>query len=290
MASQEIFTDVCPIHKSPTYSCPSDCPNGADKKNQSPGNLNEDADEKFPSKELKPIPRLVTHETSPHLETEAMQILKSQWERFWRLRHTERNTESTDNPALLKDGALLHNLRYDIDTFTKILKSGILLGYIDKETRAEDAETHYCADFFVNQGDKTIAEFIEFAYGNERNTGVVRIKRMESYGCPREQNNNISIVVDPTKPELAEMLKYSATGFDTSGLQNFPVHFSYGPEKPDIAKRHLAILVGIPANYISSLVVGGMLANDLEKISNLKALIESTGLDIVILNCKGERL
>jgi hypothetical protein len=243
------------------------------------------------------IPALATHETSPVLQEEAARVLKEQWEKFWQLRFAKQggevSTESARDVSLLKDGTLLHNLRYDENALSKILQSGVLsgeLGYGEKESRAEDAETHYCADFFVNRGDKSIAQFVEFAYGNEENTGALRKKRIEAYACPREQNDYVSVVVDPSKPELAELLQHSATGIDTSKLANFPVRFPYGAEKPDIAKRHLAVLVGIPANYISSLVVGGKLASDQEKLGKLKSLVASSGLDIKILDYKGEEI
>jgi hypothetical protein len=223
--------------------------------------------------------------------------LKDQWEKFWKLRFTKKEDGHSENitqdPALLKDGTLLHNLRYDQNALSKILQSGVLsgeLGYGEKESRAEDAETHYCADFFVNQGDKSVAQFVEFAYSNEENTGALRKKRIESYACPREQNDYVAVVVDPSKPKLAELLQRSATGMDTGHLANFPVRFPYGAEKPDIAKRHLAVLVGIPANYISSLIVGGKLAGDSEKLTQMKALVASSGLDITILDYKGERV
>ncbi|MBI2612976.1 hypothetical protein HYW59_04205 [Candidatus Kaiserbacteria bacterium] len=246
----------------------------------------------------RPIPELKTHETSPRLEAGAAQVLKNQWEKFWELRFTKpkgnvSTEKSAQDPNLLKDGTLLHNLRYDENALSKILQSGVLsgeLGYGEKESRAEDAETHYCADFFVNQGDKSVAQFVEFAYGNEENVGSLKKKRIESFSCPREQNDSIAVVVDPSKPELAELLQHSATGIDASRLANFPVRFPYGAEKPDIAKRHLAVLVGIPANYISLLVIGGKLASDQEKLTKLKTLVANSGLDIAVLNYKGERI
>ena len=256
-----------------------------------------DTPEKENVQKEKQIPEFAEHETSPTLKEEAVKVLREQWEKFWQLRFATRESaispESAQNPALLKDGVLLHNLRYDEVALSKILQSGVLsgeLGYGEKESRAEDAETHYCADFFVNQGDKSVAQFIEFAYGNEENTGALRKKRIEAYACPREQNDYITIVVNPSRPELAELLQHSATGIETSRLANFPVRFPYGAEKPDIARRHLAVLVGIPANYISSLVVGRKLAGDQEKLAKLKSLVANSGLDITILNHKGERI
>ncbi len=242
-------------------------------------------------------PELSVHETSPSLVEEAAKVLKEQWEKFWQLRLARREGGSSvaagQNVTLLKNGALLHNLRYDEVALSRILQSGILsgeLGYAKKETRAEDAETHYCADFFVNQGDKSVQEYIEYAYGNEENVGNLRKKRIESFSCPQEQNDNIAIVVDPSKPELTDLLQHSATGVDASRLADFPVRFPYGADKPEIAKRHLAVLVGIPANYISSLIVGGKLASDQKKLAKLKELVASSGLDFPILNFRGERI
>lgn len=239
------------------------------------------------------IPELSIHETSPHLENQQAQILKEQWERFWQLRSTKQKQVASveQNASLLKDGDLLHNLRYDEAALAQILKSGIIsgeLGYGEKEMRAEDAETHYCADFFVNQGDKTVSEFVEYAYGNEEKMGMIRKKRIESYACPREQNDSIAVVVGSHQPELTELLQHSATGFDTSQLDKFPLRFPYNSDKPEIAKRHLAVLVGIPANYISKLVIGGKLASNPERLAKLKELVGASGLNILILTYKGE--
>ena len=245
----------------------------------------------------KKIPELFVYEKAPVLQLEAIKVLREQWEKFWELRFAKHEgvvpEEAAQNLALLKNGTLLHNLSYDEATLSKILQSGILsgeLGYGEKETVAEDSETNYCADFFINQGDKSVQEYIEYATGFEETDGVAKKRRTESYKFPRERNDSISIVVDPSKPELADLLQYSATGVDASRLVNFSVRFPYGADKPDIAKRHLAVLVGIPANYISLLVVGGKIASDLEKLAKLKGLIESSGLDISILNFRGEKI
>jgi hypothetical protein len=248
-----------------------------------------------PLEQKKETPGLNIHESSPVLENEATKTLKAQWERFWRLRSTksENSSELNKDISFLKDGTLLHNLRYNEDALLKIMQSGILsgeLGYEEKGTVAEDSETHYCADFFINKGDKSVAEYLKYAQGNEDNMGVLKKKRMESFSSPKEQNENISIVVDPTNPELAGLLEHSGTGIDTTHLSGFPVRFHDGKDKPEIAKRHLAVLVGIPANHISSLILGGKLAGDHDKVTKLKEVISSSGLDIPLLNHNGEKI
>lgn len=266
--------------------------------------MNSESESQFiPKKETqieqkKQIPELIIHKTAPSMEEgEAKNILKEQWAKFWQLRFTnqksEMSAEAAQNIASLKEGFLLHHLPYSETALSKILQSGILsseLGYDEKETNIEDAETHYCADFFVNQKNQSVQEYINYAHGNEENTGMLKKKRMESYNCPLERNDNIAIVIDPNRPELAELLQRSATGIDINRLENFSVRFPYGADKPGIAKRHLAVLIGIPANYISSIVIGGKLANDQEKITKLKELITNSKLDIPILNFKGGKI
>jgi hypothetical protein len=240
------------------------------------------------------IPELSIDKTSPTLDDSARETLNRQWAEFWKLRSSEiKNTGEAQKVETIKNGDLLHNLRYDEASLTKILKSGILsgeLGYSEKETRPEDAETHYCADFFVNQGDKSISQYIEYASGDEENTGRLRKKRIESFSAPKEQSDGVAVVVDSSRPELATLLQHSGTGIDAQPLSNFPVRFPYDENKPEIAQRHLAVLVGIPANFIKSIVVGGKIANDMEKLSRLKEVVAGSGLDIPLFNYKGERI
>ncbi len=242
----------------------------------------------------KQIPRLLIDKTAPVLDEKSMRTLEEQWEKFWRLRFTEQEREisAEQGTRLLKNDALLHHLAYDENTLPKILQSGILLGelgYNEKETQPEDAETHYCADFFVNQNNKSVAEYIDYAQGMEESLGKIKKKRMESYMCPKENNDRIAIVIDQQKSELVDLLSHSATGIDADSLLDFGVRFPNG-DKPEITKRHLAVLVGIPANFISSIIIGGKLADDQERISKLKELVVNSGLDIQLLDYKGEKI
>ena len=110
----------------------------------------------------KKIPELFVYEKAPVLQLEAIKVLREQWEKFWELRFAKHEgvvpEEAAQNLALLKNGTLLHNLSYDEATLSKILQSGILsgeLGYGEKQTVAEDSETNYCADFFINHPNET---------------------------------------------------------------------------------------------------------------------------------------
>jgi hypothetical protein len=227
------------------------------------------------------------------LEVPARKILDEQWKEFWRLRKIKQES-AAETPASnhLKDGYLLHQTGYNETVLSHILKSGIVSGEIgdgEKETRPEDNETHYCADFFVNQGDRSFADYVTFATSPQF-VGKLKMKPMESYNCPTEKNDGIAIVIDPTQPELVELLGRSATGLDVRLLEDFHVRFPKGTDKPESAKRHLTVLVGIPANFITTIVVGGMIAQDQQQLNKLKMMVANAELDIPIRNTKGERL
>ncbi|MFZ2803959.1 MAG: hypothetical protein WA001_01930 [Patescibacteria group bacterium] len=235
-------------------------------------------------------PTIEIHNSAPPLEIPEKKILEEQWNEFWRLRRLQTAPAEIPQSDRLNNGDLLHHTSYNETTLAHILKSGIISGEIgdgEKETRPEDSETHYCADFFVNQGDKDITDYISFATTPQL-VGRLKMKPMESFSCPTEKNDAIAIVIDSSGPELDKLLERSATGLESDKLKNFHVRFPNEANKPESAKRHLAVLVGIPANFIKTIVVGGKISQDQEKIKQMKKLIQAAGLEIAIRNTNGE--
>lgn len=185
-------------------------------------------------------------------------------------------------------------MQYNEVALSNVLASGVLageLGYQEKETMPEDAETHFCADFFVNYGEKSVPDYIAFAQSFQQKEGSrLKVKQIESYNCPQANNDSIAIIIDPLHPELRELLMHAGTAVQPGGLKGFPVSFPKAGASEEVARRHLAVLVGIPANFITGIVVGGKISADSEKLSQVKQLISEANLQIPILDTKGEVL
>ena len=236
------------------------------------------------------IPEMIIDKTAPVLGEKATSVLKDQWKRFWQLRFSGGENKMTMRVPRIGDGMLLHQLQYGEAVFVNILKSGILsgeLGYAGKKTKMEQSETSYCADFFVNYGEKSVHEYIVLASSKQK-VGRLSKDRMERYLCPNENNENMAVVIDPANRELAALLCHSATSINANTLADFAVRFPIGPDRLESAKRHLAVLVGIPANFTSFLIIGGELASDSAKLARLKSIISDSGLEIPVVNYKGE--
>ena len=235
------------------------------------------------------VPELVIEPHAPRLSERQSQILADQWSRFWELRSDIQSTNiepSTD----VKAGSLLHQMRYNPDVVKQILGSGIMageLGFGDKAVSVEDSETHYCADFFVNREDRTVREYLDYARDTEPNIGNVQRSRIERYALPDERGYNIAFVVNPEQSELHNLLDNSATGETMPGSQlaDFPIRFPYS--EGDQATRHKAVLVGVPANYITEMIVSGGIRDNPETIAEIKNAIETAGLNTRIVDSEG---
>ncbi len=245
-------------------------------------------------------PKLVVDDKSPKLALPAKTKLLKQWKEFWKLRlmtagQNLHKPNSDDLEPVLKDEALVHNLDVgeSLDRLAHILGSGIMsgeLGYPGKPMISEQSETHFCADFFVNQEPKSVADFMSFIKGKEDSLLPIRRLRIEVYNSPAEDNSAISLVVDSSNPHISGLLELSATGLQSQSLDQFPIRFPYSDERPEIASRHRAVLVGIPANFISFIIVGGELSKSPQKVQQIKNMIKRFNLDIALFDYSGERL
>ncbi len=226
------------------------------------------------------IPELTIFEKSPTLTPEQSSELQQQWETFWRLR-SEKVEQAAD--TTIPEGALIHQLSYSSETFKQILDSGVVSGELafnDKSAVPEDSETHYCADFFVNNKPRSVDDYVTFA--NERVTvGSLKRGRAEQFSLPTERNSNIALVVNPNQPELDELLVKSGTGADKRSLEGWPIRF------PNESENHRAVLVGIPANFISEIIIGSRLKDDAESISSIKQQIEQAKLSTKVVDIEG---
>lgn len=236
------------------------------------------------------------------------QVLNRQWQRFWEARRLP--TEPNEEPVQIESGYLLHNLRYDAQAIQTIFESGILageLGYENKGMIPEDSETNFCADFFQYAGEQPtlVGDYFVKAVTPEA-VGMIRKKPMEAYASPtsHEQqipdgkgntfqgrdNDNISFIVDPSQPAIADLMQLSSDGAtyqqnpDGNPLKPFINRF------PHESNRHVAVLVGVPANGIRAMVVGGAIESNPEALSLIRTKMETAKLNIPVLNAVGKPL
>ncbi len=268
----------------------------------------ETATEVVPTASNIPEMRISPHAPIDRLSEAARQVLNWQWQRFWEARSVP--TVRTDEAVQIESGYLLHNLRYDAQAIQTIFESGILageLGYGDKGMIPEDSETNFCADFFQYAGEQpmSVGDYFVKAVTPET-VGMIRKKPMEAYASPtsHEQqildgkgntfqgrdNNNISFIVDPSQPAVAGLMQVSSDGAtyqqnpDSNPLKPFINRF------PHESNRHVAVLVGVPANGIRAMVVGGAIESNPEALSLIKTRMDTAKLTIPVLNAVGRPL
>ncbi len=241
------------------------------------------------SKPLHQRPELKLHPTAPELTALQRTILEGQWHNFWMFRDQPQVIEPFN--GTIGEGWLVHQTRYEPLKVDAILEAGVVsgeLGFVGKKPIAEDGETHFCADFFVNQETQDVKTYTERATTPAKTSSGLKSPQMEHYSVPAN-NKNLAFVIDPNKlPQ--ELLHYSTTGLDKDRgvLKDWPIRFPY--DSQENATRHLAILVGIPANYINGIVVGEQLAVDSESITHLKNSILKTQLSIPLYTSAGIRI
>lgn len=229
---------------------------------------------------------------------EVRQILEGQWGEFWRVRNMGLIAHPID-PQQITGNLFFHNLQYDVTNIAYVLTSGVMsgeLGFMEKPMVAEDMETNFCADFFVNdEGDRTIKDYMRRANTSIKSGGLIR-RPEQNFNNPSAEklgvgidNNCISLLIDSTNPKLANLLVYSSDGQSYSNNSQDPLR-PFITQFPSKTTRHVAVLVGLPANTIGGIVVGGKIEKDMSHLARLRQMTLENGLQIPILNVLGEQL
>ena len=219
-----------------------------------------------------------------------------------------------ESSALIADGSLVHNTVFDVNALQDIFRLGATSGEIGdgiKPVRAEQNETHYCADFFrvdkalveqvCGQADdeKLLAAYYAFVRTKieiRRTDGAVHIRkgRQEEYCSPAQRNDYVSFVFDVSDSRLTELMRYAVDGKSFSiqpdnplspFIQRFPRE-----NEPEVVKNHVAVLVGLPANFMTAIVVGGRVADSPEKIRTLYKLLNENNLHIPVVSTDGKKI
>jgi len=228
-------------------------------------------------------PDLTVETSAPTLSIDGTLLLAKQWRTFWQLRQSP--YQAPHDTSLVREGYLTHHC-WGTGALAAILASGVLSGELRPaggETVPEDGETHYCADFFRSATDRTVPDYAEYVATKVRVGAVVK-PRSENYAHPGRNNERMAIVIDPTQPGLEDLLAFSGTGRDSAALAQTPIRF------PTDNPTHLAVFVGIPANYINFIIAGDRLEGDEERLNALRETLRQSGLNIPVVTTSGERI
>lgn len=217
------------------------------------------------------------------------QLLNEQLERYSAvgslpLPNTYRDRVEAGHSELVA-GTLFHGADYTRELIAGVRSHGVLSG--DLIGIPEWGETNYCADFFRVPQTMGIQEYFEWA-GQGESQGRLRMPRMESRYLPtsRTKSARLAFLVDGTTPELANLLTYDAYNPAKAELFDGFIRRSYelGSDK---AGRLAAVLVGVPFNAVSGVVVSQALAEQTGEIQFMK---ETFGEDLPIFDNHGNRL
>ncbi len=223
------------------------------------------------------------------LAPEQRHILDLQLADHARLNEVELQSELRDRFAAgdttLPAGTLLHGTRYSPEAVASIAAHGVMSGELFGVV--EDAETHYCADFFRTEEETTVADYSQKIGEIEPTTGLVRQRRMEGNYLPnsKTRDERMGIIVDTTIPEVQTLLEADAyrAGTDElfAGIIN---HLPIDKNSPK-AERVAAILGGVPKGAIAGIVVSPKLAENPEHMADI---VGAFGGNLPIMGVGGE--
>lgn len=233
----------------------------------------------------------LSSELSTRLKNKPMgkQIFDDQFNEFFRLRRQKIEHEVS---SLINEGDLLHGSYYNTETTRSIFKNGIMSGEIGlkgKHIQLEDGETFGCADFFSSPKKMSIQEY--FKDFINRKFGVCQSPEksylpFNSRGGISRGQKKIAYVIDMEKLKKngTMLLKNSCAPSTLSGsnLEDIVSHFPLNYENLQ------ATLVGVPANYISKIIVGDRVNST--EVEMIKKMAKEAGLDLKIYNIIGEQL
>lgn len=208
------------------------------------------------------------------LSDEDMKLLRRQWNLFLRM-----NSVSVQNDIRIRQKLWLpiltkwtrvHWTRFDLDKLRSIKKYWIIsweLIWI-----VEDNETNYCADFFVVPQDYSVQWYTWWYQEMETSPWTTfRSKRMESSRLATNNNSSVTIIFNSQSSELDNFLKYDAYHGWRERMQTIITWLLF-KDKPEKQERLSAILVWIPSNFISAIIIPPKISNDPENVSEIKEI------------------
>lgn len=204
-----------------------------------------------------------------------MKKLQKQWNLYNSLASIPRR----ENPIQLRraldrlefpEWTLLHGTQYDLEILRSIKEKWVLSG--EFLGIAEDGETHYCADFFRTNADYSIQQYFEYISENEV-VWSLRKPKMEKSRLPTHHPLSwyVALVFSPENPIVQELTRMDAYHKGKSEMQNIVTQTLFD-DNPEKQKRLSAVLVGIPANAISAIILPPKVMENEENIADIKEI------------------
>ena len=172
----------------------------------------------------------------------------------------------------LPSGTLIHGIRSaSPEQFESIATNGVVSGELFGIP--EDAETHYCADFFKVPETQSIADYTQWASETEQ-VGAMRKQRMERPFVPTEKTRGygVSIIVGADTEGMDRLSRLDAYSTDPDVQATMKPIINQLPKVPDSeeGRRLSAILGGVPANMISGLLISRQIMESPDQIDQLR--------------------
>jgi len=201
--------------------------------------------------------------------------------------HSELRHRFAAGDTTMPAGTLLHGTSYSTEAVASIAAHGVMSGELFGVV--EDAETHYCADFFRTEEATTVADYSQKIGEIEPTTGAISTRRMEGNYLPnpKTRDERMGIIVDTNIPEVQPLLEADAYRAGTDELFTGIInHLPIDKNSPK-AERVAAILGGVPRGAIAGIVVSPKLAENAEHIAELNSAFEGK---VPLINIDGTLL
>ena len=194
-----------------------------------------------------------------------LDFIARQWEVFTRLCKENikiSDVKVRDGQVLLSKGDLIHGIvRDNPQVLQSIAETGILAGELVGVE--EDGETYGCADFYKVRKDATLEDSL-----NQINNKVPNSNRTV-------EDNSVALIIQQADLQSAKQLsEYDAYADTDKGNQ---VKQIVADKLPLTSENGAAIIVGLPANLISIVVVGRLLEKNEQRLIEIsKQFSQST--------------
>ena len=231
-----------------------------------------------------PAPHYAGDSSDPVKELEPMQAetLQQQLDSIEQLNSMPIRSELRESLAngvsVLPEGTLIHGARYNPEDAASMAEYVVLSGELFG--KAEDGETHWCADFFRVEASTTVADYTTGIDGQEPDSGLIRRRTMESNYIPnpRTHGQEIGIIIDPNIPEVQHVLAADAYREGTDELFNGIINHLPIDKNGPKAGRVAAILGGVPRTAIAGVLISPKLQEDPVAVQELGGIFEGVPL------------
>ncbi len=215
----------------------------------------------------KSVPFPDTMLTYKPLDADSMTVVRNQWNLFQTLKdhpgpvaNPIRERLARGEPALVK-GTLVHGAIYTPELVEGIKRLGIVSG--EFIGIPEDGETSYSGDFFKVPEDMSVQEYMAFISKGRQISEKLFVPQPEYNYLPsyKKRTSHIAYLIDPD-PRLDELLSQDAYDPKNEAMKKIIHRLPVKDVDSEVGKRLSAILVGVPSNFISGMVLGSGVTPD----------------------------